>query len=283
MQTFEGFELHTSADINIDDYIFSLPQNMRHLRSIAILTDKSFSLKTLADMSEIVQYFKLDSRYITDLSPSDELRFDFMELQKKRTKRDSAVTYEQTDEAIEMLRSTHVVVAGCLDHISSKYQLFLEKTLDDLSQAVLLSKDIVSLFQFNVRLTDQTNHYLVLTPESVVRLCSLLELRTRPLGLPANNWHNLIELAKHLDRPTICVASEHIVIVDPQVGLVNIVRVEQAHKKYYIFMSLLASLIAVNAGDIQKVTTHIQAAAQILHLASHNGSRSVTLFLKNNN
>lgn len=282
MQTFEGFELNTNTDVNIEDYLFSLPQNMRHLRSVAVLTDKTFPLKVLADMAEIVQYFRLDTRYITDQSPSDELRFDFLELNKKRAKRTSAITFEQTDEATELLRNTHVVIAGCFDHISSKYQLFLEKTIQDLPQPILLSKDIVSLFQFNVRLTEQTNHYLVLTPDSIVRLCSLLSINTRPLGLPANNWHNLIQLSNILDKPTVCVAPEHIVIAIPKTKVVKIVRVEAASTKYYLYIGLLASLLAANTGSTKEVDLHMSAAARILQLASNNGSRSITLFLKNN-
>jgi hypothetical protein len=282
MQTFEGFVLQTNLNQNIEDYLFSLPQNMRHLRSVAIMTDKSFSLKTLADMAEIVQYLKIDSQYISDQSPTEELRFEFLELQAKRTKRASAITFEQTDEAIELLSNTHVVLAGCFNHISSKYQLFLEKSLVDLAQPILLSKDIVSLYKFNLELTNQPNHYLILNPESVMRLCSLLKLSSRPLGLPANNWFNLTQLARHLKRPTVCVGSEHILLAEPANNVLSITRVELASSKYYLYISLLSSLMTVGTGSKTPIEVHMKATAQILQSAGNNGSRSVTLFLKHN-
>lgn len=281
MQLFDDFQLHADPEFDLSDYLFAMPQNMRQLRRIGILTEQSFSLKQLAESAEIIQYFKLGCNYITDQSPADELRFDFVELNKIKSKRNNTITYEQAEQATELINNSNLIVAGYLGHISSRYQLFLEKTLLALPHPVVITRDLVALYKFNPELANNLSHYFVVTPDSLVRLGNLLYIPMRPVRLPSNNWHNLCQLSIYLKRPTVCIASEQIIVCDPVPKKLSIFRLPSANSHYYLYLGLLSCLITVHGPTDLPTDRHMQAAAMILQSISQPKAKSIIDFLKN--
>lgn len=280
MRIFEGYALHSEPIFSLNDYLFGLPLNMRQLRRVGLLTEQTFPLKKLAEASEIIQQFKFGCNYITDQSPAEEIRFDFVELNRK-SKKTSAIAYEQTDQALELLSESNTIIAGFLGHISSRYQLFLEKSLLSLPQTVLITNDMVALYKFNLELIDSPHHYFVLSPEGLVRLGNLLGIKMRPVRLPSSNWYNLCQLANKLQREVACVSKEQIIVCDPAFKQLVLLRLTNAADYYYQYMSLLASLITAYQSDVKPVSQHMQAAAMILQAAFGGPTpQTVVTFLK---
>lgn len=195
--------------------LFERPISSLYKKRIAILVGPHVFLKRIHDIYQIIQSLHHDVVVVADKQAG--LPVGMADIWLTPTNSRSKVSFQHTDEALELLSSCQYIIAGIDIEISARWQLFLEQCSKLTTSHMVYTGEVIRLIGVSpLLLQNRYDDMYYVQPKELIYLAKYLKL-----SVSKDNNNSLLvqlsimkQIADRLHACIVCYQPDRIVVVD---------------------------------------------------------------------